>query len=194
MPEIAIVSQRMQNSHVTNLLCRTVIRTTAISLAVWGAVPGDLAPALLTKTLTVMGQQGRGGDQIQNSLTMSLCSLEEANLYSPGEATQVVLKTNLAQLLAVLIQTEIQIEHLIMRAQVTSLSQRLPTMKDLNEARMLDQMTAIRFLMQPVFYKLLCKYIWFEIGVWRDEDIHLLYLKTVITNMQNYVLEKMFKK
>lgn len=192
MPETAIAIQMMQNSHVTSKLCRTVIQATAISLAVQGAVPGDLVPALLMKTQTAMGRQGRGGDLILNSLTMSLCSLGEASLYSLGKATQVVLKMNPAQLLAVLILTEIQREHLIMRGQVTSLSQRHPTMKDLNEAHMVDQMTVIRFQLQPAFYKLLCKYIWFDVDLWGDENVHLLYLKTVTANMQNYVLEKMF--
>lgn len=141
----------MQSSRARNASCRTVIQTIVTSLAVKGVVPGDPVHALLMRTQTAKDQPERGDDQIQNNLTMSLCDQEEVSQYNQGEVAQVVPRMNLAQLLAVLSPTEIPIELLIMRAQLMSLSQKHPTMKDLKEVHTVDQMTVIRFQLQPVF-------------------------------------------
>lgn len=84
------------------------------------------------KILTVTGQPGRGDGQIQSSLTMNLCSQEEVIL--------VVQIMNLAQLLAVLTQTEILREDLITKVLaedlVMNLNQKDPIMRGLKGVRM----------------------------------------------------------
>lgn len=146
MPETATVTLMMQSSYATSAPCQTVTWILVTNLAVRGAAAqGDPAPALLMKAPTVMGQCKRGDHRIRSCLTMNLCGLGEVRLCGQGEAIRVVQRTNLTQLLTVLILTGSQRKRLITRPQVMSPSPPHPTMKDLNEARMSDLMTVTRF-------------------------------------------------
>lgn len=163
---IATVIQMMGNISTVNALFLIVILITETNLVVRQVVQGGPVSTHLRKILTVTGRLEKGGGQIRSSLTMSL--------YSRGEVVLVVQKTNLAQLLAVLIQTEILREDLTTRVPaedlVMNLNQKDPMMRGLKVV----QMTVIRSKLQTIFLKSSCKYV-SVIG-----KIQFLYLKTVI--------------
>lgn len=146
---IATVIQMMGNSSTVNALFLTVILITETNLVARQVVQGDPVSAHLRKILTVTGRLEKGGGQIRSSLTMSL--------YSRGEVVLAVQKMNLAQLLAVLTQTEILREDLTTRVLaedlVTNLNQKDPTMRGLKVV----QMTVIRSKLQTIFLKCSCK-------------------------------------
>lgn len=143
MPGIATVIQMMGNSSTVNALFLIVILITETSLVARQVVRRDPVSTHLMKILTATDQPEKGDGQIQSSLTMSLFSQEEV--------IQVVQKTNLAQLLAVLTQTEILREDLTMRVLtedlVTNLNQKDLTMRGLKVV----QMTVIRSKLQTSF-------------------------------------------
>lgn len=142
---IATVIQMMGNSNTVNALFLIAILITETNLVARQVVQGDPVSAHLRKILTVTGQLGKGGGQIRSSLTMSLSSR--------GEVVPVVQKMNLAQLLAVLTQTEILREDLTTRALaedlVTNPNQKDPTMRGLKVV----QMTVIRPKLQTIFFQ-----------------------------------------
>lgn len=121
---------------------RIVIPTrTRTNLAVRPAVPGGSEDLGQMRIQTVTSNPERGGPQVLNSLTMSLCSR--------GEAAQEALKTTLDLLLPVPSQIMIQKEGLIMRVLAEALAmnqnQRDPTMRPRIGAQNMGQMIATRF-------------------------------------------------
>lgn len=132
MPGIATEIQMMGNSSTANALFLIAILIIETNLVVRQAVRGGPVSTHPKKILTVTGQPGRGDGQIQSSLTMNLCSQEEVIL--------VVQIMNLAQLLAVLTQTEILREDLITKVLaedlVMNLNQKDPIMRGLKGVRM----------------------------------------------------------
>lgn len=163
---IATVTLTMGNSSAVNALSPIVILITETNLVVRQVVRGDPVSTHPRKTLTATGRLEKGGGLIQSSLTMSLCS--------QGEVDLVVQKMNLAQLLAVLTQTEILRGDLITRPLaedlVMNLNQKDPMMRDPKVV----QMTVIRHRLQTIFLKCSCKYISVIM------NIQFLYLKTAV--------------